>query len=119
MEYTNNPELNASATYQFWCWKHKLQGVMQLLSLLSGYVYSEADADTVAYGLHPTNADKHQSFEYDLTSTHGQCRVILALDENNRDIVFVATIASTALQERIQFLARLQELLKTIEVDFT
>ncbi|MCB2377347.1 hypothetical protein LGH70_07135 [Hymenobacter sp. BT635] len=98
--------------HSFWCWKQKLQGVLQLLSLLSGYVYSEADATTVAHGLHITNADDKQVQPYDLSGKNGQCYVELSLDADNRDIVFVTTTASGAFQERIVFLAQLQEALK-------
>ncbi|MBG8551933.1 hypothetical protein [Hymenobacter guriensis] len=51
MDYTNDPELNASVTHQFWGWKHKIQGVLQRLSLLSSYAYSEVDSDPETYGL--------------------------------------------------------------------
>ena len=105
--------------HSFWSWKHKLQGILQLLSLLSGYSYSETDAEGVAYNLHTTNADNNQSLRYDLSGVNGQCQVELALDEDDRDIVFITTTASEALQERILFLAQLQEALKTVEVDFT
>ncbi|TGE28101.1 hypothetical protein [Hymenobacter metallicola] len=111
--------MQVSAEHSFWCWKHKLQGILQLLSFLSGYAYSEADADAVAYGLHTTDTDQRRVLPYDLSGINGQCRVELALDADDRDIVFITTTASGALQERIVFLSQVQEVLKTIEVNFT
>ena len=103
--------------YCFWCWKPKVLGVVQLLYLLSGRVFSTENANSILEELRYTNADKNEWAVHNISLVPGLWQLAMAFDEDDNDIVHIKIKAPAEFQERIQFLDQIQSLLKTIEIE--
>lgn len=72
----------------FWIWKNNLPGILRLISDMCGYDLDQSNMDEIKYGLFSTSDEKGFWFEYQLSKT----TIKLALDEEDRDIVFIQLI---------------------------
>ena len=104
--------------HQFWCWKDKLIGVVYFLYLLAGRDFSEDASMTLVEELRNTNADRNEWLVYNIGLVPDLWQLALAIDEEDRGIVFVKIKAPIEFQERIRFLNRIQCSVKTLEPDF-
>ena len=102
-------------SYNFWCWKPKLPGVLAMLSLLSGYGYTRDAEALVLEGLRGTDDAAGVWFAYDLS-----CRVILridmAYDSEDTDIVHLSINAPADFTDRLQLIDAIQSTLGPIEL---
>ena len=101
----------------FWCWKHKLFGVIYLLYMLAGRHLSEDSYNVLLEELRHTNSKKNDWFVSDISIVPGIWQLALALDGDDRDIVTIRIKASSEFQERIRFLDQIQSSLSTIEIE--
>lgn len=101
----------------FWCWKHKLFGVVYFLHMLAGRHFSEDSYNVLLEELRHTNSEKNDWFVSDISIVLGIWHLILALDRDDRDIVAIRIKAPSEFQERIRFLDQIQSSLSTIEIE--
>ncbi|GAA4383595.1 hypothetical protein [Hymenobacter koreensis] len=103
-------------SYRFWCWKLKLNGVLKMLSLLSGFSYSGDDELLVLEGLRGSDDEQGVWFSYDM-SRKGTLSITLAYDAADKDIVQVTVEADDSMADRIRLIDEIQSTMKRLEVD--
>jgi hypothetical protein len=101
----------------FWCWKHKLFGVVYFLHMLAGRHFSEDSYNVMLEELRHTNSGKNDWFVHNISIAPSIWQLALALDEDDRDIVTIRIKAPSEFQERIHFLGQIQSSLSTIEIE--
>lgn len=105
IEKTFNPDYD----YSFWFWKTKFKWILEMLGLAMDYNYSEGEIDGMEISLRNTNNEDGSKWSGGLHyGNKGTMYINMALDNEDRDKVFIQITSSKKLQAQIEFIDLLQ-----------
>ncbi len=103
-------QFNPDFEYRFWFWKHKFSMILELLTLLIDYDFSEGEIEGMEADL--TNTDYTEISKWSGGLHYGKKDVLyikFAQDTDNKAIIHIFIATHKELKERIEFIDLIQE----------
>jgi hypothetical protein len=100
---------NSDYEYSFWFYKSKFEWILEMLSLVIDYEFADGEIEGMKLGLANTNNNDASKWNGGLHyGNKGSFYINMALDAENRDIVFISISTMQQFKPQIELIDQLQ-----------